>query len=68
MHEIKVNGQVKKLAEIKDLKEIAYDGLVAKGPSYEGICSDKGIRVRSIKGKSVQNLGGGGGAEARETN
>lgn len=58
MHKIDVDGGTKVLAEIKDLKEIAYSGLVATGPSYSGICSDKGIRVRSIKGKSVQIVGG----------
>lgn len=59
MHKIDVDGGTKTLAEIKDLKELAYGGLVATGPSYAGIASDKGIRIRSIKGKSVQNLGGG---------
>lgn len=59
MHKIDVDGGSKTLAEIKDLKEIAYNGLIATGPSYEGVCSDRGIRVRSIKGKSVQNVGGG---------
>lgn len=59
MHKIDVDSGTKVLAEVKDLKELAYGGLVAKGPSYAGIASDKGIKVRSIKGKSVQNLGGG---------
>ncbi|WP_290155192.1 hypothetical protein [uncultured Dubosiella sp.] len=59
MHKIDVDGRTKALAEIQDLKEVAYGGLVATGPSYAGIASDKGIRIRSIKGKSVQNLGGG---------
>lgn len=59
MHKIDVDGGTKVLAEIKDLKGIAFDGLVATGPSYAGIASDKGIRIRSIKGKSFQNLGGG---------
>lgn len=59
MHKIDVDGGTKVLAEVKDLKEMAYGGLIAKGPSYAGIVSDKGIRVRSIKGKSFQNLGGG---------
>lgn len=62
MHKIDVDGGTKTLAEIKDLKELAYGGLVAKGNVYQGVCSDNGIRIRSIKGKSVQNLGGGGGA------
>ena len=61
MHKIDVDGGTKTLAEIKDLKELAYGGLMATGPSYAGIASDKGIRIRSIKGRSVQNLGGGGG-------
>lgn len=65
MHKIDVDGGTKTLAEIKDLKELAYGGLVATGPSYAGIASDKGIRIRSIKGKSVQNLGGGGDSLAR---
>lgn len=60
MHKVDTAGGTKVLAEVKDLKEMAYGGLIAKGPSYAGIASDKGIKVRSIKGKSVQNLGGGG--------
>ena len=59
MHKIDVDGGTKTLAEIKDLKELAYGGLMATGPSYAGIASDQGIRIRSIKGRSVQNLGGG---------
>lgn len=46
MHKIDVDGGTKTLAEIKDLKELAYGGLVATGPSYAGIASDKGIRIR----------------------
>lgn len=59
MHKVDTAGGTKVLAEVKDLKEMAYGGLIAKGPSYAGIASDKGIRIRSIKGKSFQNLGGG---------
>lgn len=59
MHKVDTAGGTKVLAEVKDLKEMAYGGLVATGPSYAGIASDKGIRIRSIKGKSIQNLGGG---------
>lgn len=36
------------------------NGLKVTGSNYQGVCSDGGILVKGIKGKSVQNFGGGG--------
>lgn len=44
---------------ILEAKEV-IDGLTYKGMSYSGICSDKGIKLKNVKGKSVQNVNGGG--------
>lgn len=60
MHKIDVDNGSKTLIEAKDLKSFAFEGLIAKGNSYSGVCSDNGIRVRSIKGKCVQEISGGG--------
>lgn len=62
MHKIDVDSGTKTLIEAKDLKDFAFDGLVAKGNVYQGVCSDNGIRVKSIKGKCIQNISGGGGS------
>lgn len=60
MHKIDVDNGSKTLIEAKDLKDFAFEGLIAKGNTYSGVCSNNGIRVKSIKGKCVQEISGGG--------
>ncbi|WP_289182809.1 hypothetical protein [uncultured Dubosiella sp.] len=60
MHKIDVDSGTKTLIEVKDLKDFAFDGLVAKGNAYQGVCSDNGVRVKTIKGRCIQNISGGG--------
>ncbi len=60
MYKIKNSDGDKYLVEAKDLKETCLNGLIATGSAYNGICSNKGVKLNYIKGKSVQNFGGGG--------
>lgn len=64
MHKIDVDSGTKTLIEVKDLKDFAFDGLVAKGNAYQGVCSDNGVRVKTIKGRCIQNISGGGGRKS----